>query len=305
MEGDAIGGSLNLVMKDAPNKLLLQANAAMGFNSMFTSEVYQKFSTSTINKMSPAEINGNTYVATPQDLSNAHLNYTNLDHPTNSTMGLTVGNRFGGQKQFGFIVSGSYQNIYRGTTSNFFLPNSQPGLDNIPLFSDLQLRKYSVQSKRVGVNGKFDFRINKNNKISLVNTLVRLDDYQSRAIWDTVALNSVVDNSYRSQWQYQSIYNSTLIGEHQLNKSFKADWNLAYSIANNHIADQASFTHQYAIVSTALTTDKLQSNSHLWSHNSDKDYAAYLNFTKNYRDNGMNFELKFGGLYRDKTVIIL
>lgn len=300
MEGDAIGGSINLVMKDAPSKLLLQANAALGYNNSFSSGGYSKFDKRTINKQSPSEVNGNNYTAVPKDFSNQHLNYNNVSAPLNSTFGLTVGNRFGRDKKFGFIVSGSYQNIYRGTTSNFFLPNAQPGLNNIPLFSNLQLRKYSVQSQRMGLNGKLDYQINSKNKISLVNTFVRLDDYQSRAIWDTVALNSVVDNSFRSQWQYQSIYNATLLGMHQLSQSVKVDWTATYSKANNHIADQASFTHQYAIVATTLTADKLQSSSHLWSHNSDEDLAAYLNISEKSELMGRPIELKAGGLYRTK-----
>ena len=300
MEGDAIGGSINLVMKDAPAKLLLQANASMGYNASFLTERYNQFSTSSIQKLSPAEINGAAYVAQIKDFSVAHLNYTNLNAPVNSTFGLTVGNRFGKNKQFGFIVSGSYQNIYRGTTSNFFLPNAQPGLDNIPLFSDLQLRKYSVQSKRVGLNGKLDYQINKNNKISLINTFVRLDDYQTRIVYDTVTLNSVVDNWQRSTWQYQSIYNTTLQGVHKLPSGFRIDWSLAYSIANNHIPDQSQFVHQYAIVATSLTSDKLQSLNHIWQHNSDKDWSGYVNTTKQTNLLGKSLELKFGGLIRNK-----
>lgn len=300
MEGDAIGGSINLVMKDAPNKFYFQANAATGYNTSFITGGYSKFDASSISKQSPAEIKGSTYTATPADFSNQHLNYTNYYRPINSTAGVTLGNRFGKDKKFGFIVSGSYQNIYRGTTSNFFLPNAQPGLNNIPLFSDLQLRNYSVQSKRQGINGKLDYQINKHNKIALVNTFVRLDDYQTRIIWDTVALNSVVNNSYRSQWQYQSIYNSTLLGTHELKEDLKLDWNLAYSKANNHIADQASFTHQYAIVATSLTTDKLQSSSHLWQHNSDQDFSASFNITESNELFGKSMEVKAGGLYRTK-----
>jgi len=300
MEGDAIGGTINLVMKDAPNKLLLQVNAATGYNTTFLTENYSKFDKSSMSKLSPAEINGATYVATPKDFSNAHLNYTEKKAPVNTTSGLTVGNRFGKNQQFGFIVSGSYQNIYRGTTSNFFLPNSQPGLNNVPLFSDLQLRKYSVQSQRIGLNGKLDFHINKNNKISLINTFVRLDDYQTRIVYDTVALNSVVDNWQRSQWQYQSIYNNTLQGLHKLNTNVKLDWSLVYSVANNHIPDQSQFIHQYAIVATSLTTDKLQKMTRIWTHNSDKDYSAYINLTNNTKLAGKPLEFKAGGLLRSK-----
>jgi len=300
MEGDAIGGSINLVMKDAPDDLLLQANIALGYNNILKDQTYQKFDKSSMNKLSPAEINGSTYIATPKDFPVAHLNYTDKPSPVNTTMGLTIGDRFGKGKKFGFIISGSYQNIYRGATSNFFLPNAQPGLNNIPLFSDLQLRNYSVQSQRLGLNGKLDFQINKNNKIALVNTYVKLNDYQTRIVYDTVALNSVVDNWQRSQWQYQSINNTTLQGFHKLNKSAKVDWSLVYSIANNHMPDQSQFIHQYAIVATSLTSDKLQKMTRIWSHNSDQDYSAYLNITQNAKLIGKQLELKFGGLIRSK-----
>jgi len=210
LEGDAIGGTINLVMKDAPDHLIVQGNVAGGFNTSFPDQTYSKFDNSTMLHSSPAQRFGAGYIANLNDLPVGHLNYTKITNPVNSTFGLTVGNRFGKDKKFGFIVSGSYQNIYRGTTSNFFLPSSQPGLNNIPLFSDLQLRKYSVQSERKGINAKLDYRINKNNKISIFNTYVHLDDYQTRFIWDTVALNSVVDNSQRSQWTFQSINNTTL-----------------------------------------------------------------------------------------------
>lgn len=301
MEGDAIGGTINLVMKDAPSKLLLQANAAFGYNTTFSSGDYLKFDKSSMNKQSPAEQNGSTYIATPKDFSTAHLNYTNKNTPINTTLGLTIGNRFGKNNRFGFIFSGSYQNIFRGTTSNFFLPNPQPGLDNIPLFSDLQLRKYSVRSQRVGLTGKLDYQLNANNKITLANTFVRLDDYQTRIVYDTVALNSVIDNWQRSTWQYQSIYNSTLQGIHKLNSLLKFDWSLVYSMANNHIPDQSQFIHQYPIVATNLSADKLQSMSRIWSHNSDKDYSLYLNLTIDPKFMHHTLEFKTGGLIRSKN----
>ncbi len=301
MEGDAIGGTINLVMKDAPQRKLFHVNFAVGYNNMFGKEDYQKFHTSGISKSSPAERNGLGYVATPADFSVSHLNYNDKGGPLNTTFGVSYGDRFGRNKKFGFIVSGSYQNIFRGTTSNFFLPNSQPGLNNIPLFSDLQLRKYSVQSRRMGLNTKLDYSINEHHKISLATTAVRLDDYQTRIIWDTVALNSLVTNSYRSQWQYQSIISNNLQGVHKLSPSFKADWSVVYSVANNHVPDQAQFAHQYAIVSTSLTTDKLQSMSRIWTHNTDKDVSGYLNLTKDFNLFKRAFELKAGGLLRSKT----
>lgn len=298
MEGDAIGGSINLVMKDAPSKFIFQANGSLGYNTTFSTEPYNKFSTASIDLLSPAEKHGPTYIATFKDFAVQQLYYNQMQSPVSSTLGINIGDRFGKNKKLGFIVSGSYQNIYRGITSNFFLPASQPGLYNIPLFSDLQLRKYSTQSKRTGITGKLDYRINAKNKISLASTYVRLDDYQTRIVWDTVALNSLVDNWQRSTWQYQSIYNNTLQGVHNLTSTTTLDWSLVYSVANNHIPDQAQFIHEYPIVSTSLSADKLQKMSRIWSHNSDQDYSAYANYIKKI---SKRFELKFGTLIRTKT----
>ncbi len=302
MEGDAIGGTINLVMKDAPDKLLLQANVAAGFSSILSDQPYQKFDKNSISKLSPNEIkSSSTYAAVPTDFSVAHLNYTTKSAPANTTMGLTVGSRFGLHKQFGFIVSGSYQNLYKGTNSTFFLPDAQPALNNTPQFVELMGRKYSSQSQRMGLNAKLDYQINKNNKISLVNTLVRLDDYQTRFISDTIALNSLVDEKYRSTWQYQSIYNTTLQGIHNLSSVSKLDWSLVYSIANNHIPDQSEFVHERPIVVTPIAGDNLQSLSHVWTHNSDKDYAAYINLTKDTKILSKRMEVKFGAVLKNKT----
>ena len=299
MEGDAIGGTINLVMKDAPEKKLLQINASTGYSDIFGQQPFEHFDHTVINKKSPNEINGLGYTAQPKDFTLAALNYNKLDNPINTTFGITYGNRFGARKQFGLIAAGSFQNIYKGTNSTFFLPNAQPGLNNVPEFQDLEARKYSFQSKRFGANVKLDYEINGKNKIALVNTFVRLDDYATRLLSDTVALNSLVDDYSRSTWQYQSIYNSTLQGFHKLSTSLKLDWSLVYSIANNHKPDEVELDNQFPIANP--TADNVQGITHVWSHNSDKDFAVYLNATDNTKLFGKSLEIKVGGLIRDKN----
>ncbi len=301
MEGDAIGGTINLVMKAAPEHRIFNVNVAAGYNNIFGRENFSGFNKKDISKLSPAEINGTDYIANTKEFSLAHLNYNSIAYPVNSTLGLTVGNRLGKDRKFGYILSASSQNIFRGTTSNFFLPNSQPAFNNIPLFSDLQLRKYSVHSNRKGFNGKADYRINNRNNISLAGTFARLDDYQARIIYDTVALNSVVDNKFRSTWQYQSIANATLQGNHQLNTSVKLDWGLVYSVAQNHVPDQAEFIHQYSIIANSTSNDIVQSATHTWAHNKDKDLSAYFNIAKETHLFGQPIEIKLGGLERNKV----
>ena len=114
-------------------------------------------------------------------------------------------------------------------------------------------------------------------------------------------MNSVVDNWQRSQWIFQTINSTTLQGEHKLTSNDKIDWSLVSSTAKSNTPDQSQFIHQYAIVATSLTADKLQSMSRIWSKNTDQDKSAYFNYTKNTSIFNRDFELKLGGLYRDKN----
>ena len=114
-------------------------------------------------------------------------------------------------------------------------------------------------------------------------------------------MNSLIDEKRRSTWQYQSIYNSTIQGYHSVTPALLFDWSLVYSIANNHIPDQAEFSHEHPIVISPLAGDNLQSLSHIWSHNSDKDYATYINLTHKTKIFGKSMELKIGGLLRSKS----
>jgi len=307
MEGDAIGGTINLVMKDAPSTKLFQVNASGGYNNIFNQQDYLKFNNGSISKSSPAEIHGSDYHAVPADFQVNSLNYTKKGTPINTAFGLTAGNRFGANKEFGVLFSGSYQNIFSGTQSTFLLPNAQPGLNNNPQFVDLYYRRYSTDNQRLGLTGKLDYHIGRNNKLALTNTYVRLNMFQTRQSFDTIALNSLVDESYRTTWQYQSINSTSLQGIHLLSPTWTIDWTGAYSVAANHIPDQATFTHEYPVLydpATKTTTrgapDITQGMTRNWEHNTDKDWSGYLNVTKQTRLLGRSLEIKLGGMARDK-----
>lgn len=306
-EGDAIGGTINLVMKDAPVNKLVQFNFSTGYNNIFNKQDFSQFDKGLINKKSPNEINGPAYASTPAEFSNRILDYKHTAIPVNSTFGLTLGNRFGKYKRWGVLVSASYQNQYRGTSTTVFTTSSTSNVDNVPAFEYLMNRQYSQLSKRLGVTAKMDYRFNNKNKISLFTTYVRLSDIQVRNSTDTTnAINQTLSYSSRSTWQYQSIYNNTLQGIHQLTPTLTADWSAAYSVAHNAMPDQTSFSHGGLSVDrtgpvVALQGDDiLSSMSRTWVKNSDKDLSGYLNLTRQFRLFNTSFELKAGGLYRDK-----
>lgn len=125
MEGDAIGGTMNMIMKNAPDKLHVQVNVSGGYNTLFSGRSYSRFSHSVINKRSPGEIHGTDYQATGNDFTKANLDFTPKSNPINSTIGFSAGNRFF-RKRLGVVLASSYQDIFRGSNSDFFIQMRSP-----------------------------------------------------------------------------------------------------------------------------------------------------------------------------------
>ena len=320
MEGDAIGGTMNLVMKSAPEKFLLSANASAGYSTLFSSNDFLAFSHSGINKQSPAEIHGNSYGASPTDFTTSNLNFSKKSTPVNSTYGLTIGDRFL-NKRLGVILSASYQNLYKGAVSERLVPDAQPLPSpdaNTLNPSDSYVRTYSTQTNRIGLQNKIDYVFDSRNRISLFNLYLHQNELETRYTPDssTAGLNStatqtLVTSEYRSRWQIQDIYNGTLHGDHQLSSRVKLDWTGVYSSAKQQIPDMATYTwDQVYYRETSGKTDSVKSTipvgtsnviTHRWQHNTDQDWAGYANLA--YKPTLFHREVEFqtGGLYRYKT----
>jgi outer membrane receptor protein involved in Fe transport len=319
MEGDAIGGTMNLVMKSAPSRFLFTANVSGGYNTLFSDRPFTSFPHGGINRNSPAEIQGNGYAANPiTDFPVGNLHYSNNSAPVNSTLGMTIGNRFL-NKKLGVILSASYQNFYKGSTSQRLIPDAQPltaPAANTPSFSDAYVRQYNTHTNRIGLQNKIDYVFNSRNTISLFNLYLRQNDYESRYTPDTtVGLNSSATQSQlsienRSTWQIQDIYNATLHGEHQLSSKLVFDWSGVYSIAKKEVPDQASYNFDAKVTRAnggkTVTVDSTISQgtgvmTRIWQHNKDQDLAGYADLTYTTKLIGRIVEFKAGGLYRYKT----
>ena len=318
MEGDAIGGTMNLVMKDAPDHFLLTANAAGGYNTIFNDRPFLSFPHSGLNKKSPAEIYGNEYYANANtDFPKGQFNYSS-SHPANEQLGLTVGNRFL-DKRLGVILSASYQNFYKGATREALISDAQPQLtptnNNLPAFSDSYVRQYDTRTTRLGLQNKIDYVINNKNRISLFNMYLRQNDFETRYTPDsTVGLNSSASQvqlnpEYRSTWTIQDIYSATLHGDHQLSNKVKLDWSGVYSIARKQMPDQSWYSFDETITSSngkVISDDSTVSQgsgtvNHVWQHNKDQDLSGYANLA--YKPYIFNRDIEFeaGGMYRYKT----
>lgn len=163
MEGDAIGGVMNLQLKDAPQRMMVKASYSIGYNQLFLDRSFYQFDRQAVSLKSPSEVHDKDYLATSADFPTANLKFTPVQPMPNMTGGFSIGNRLLKSKKLGVIFSGSYQNTHSGANTIFFSPNSQPSEGTVPLqgnkptFDNIQNRLYSTLQKRLGLHTKFDY----------------------------------------------------------------------------------------------------------------------------------------------------
>nr|MBA4166012.1 TonB-dependent receptor plug domain-containing protein [Chitinophagaceae bacterium] len=75
MEGDAIGGTVNMVMKDAPENQQFKVLGSLGYSALFFNRKFDQFSRAGIRKKSLIEEKGAAYTAQPQDFSRSNLDF--------------------------------------------------------------------------------------------------------------------------------------------------------------------------------------------------------------------------------------
>jgi len=313
MEGDAVGGAMNLVMKNAPDHLVLYASAATGYNQTLMDRNFQGFSRTGFALNDPIQKYGQNYQATANDFQRRTGDFSSAKAPANGLMSFTLGNRITKDKKLGAIISGSYQNTFKGSDAIFFLPSIQPGVNNTPAITDLETRKYSTQETRAGLHSKVDYEINNKNSISLYGLLLQLNELQTRNVIDTtVQINRVgpgtgpVDFTQRAAMRKQAIENVTLQGKHLVADKFKMDYTLAYSKATMDVPDM---TELHTTTNAAIDTNGnhipapvlFKSFKHSWERTTDEDRQSLLNFTYTPEIAGKEVEFMAGGMYRNKT----
>ncbi|MEI8136374.1 MAG: TonB-dependent receptor [Bacteroidota bacterium] len=302
MEGDAIGGATNLVLKSAPQAFLVNANASLGYNQFLFNKPFTSFDTKGINKKSPSQMHPGV-LATNADFPTASYTYKNIEPQPNIVASLSIGNRFLKRKQLGILISGSYQNTYNLTNDVFLLPAAQPQWTppNQPLIADILLRTYSLQQIRKAIHTKIDYVFNPRHKISIYSMYVGLDAIRQRNTIDTIGIGSAIANvekHFESKVIYQSIYNSTLHGEHTIIKNLVLDYSGAYSKAWANSPDWGSITINGVASSP---TYKWKTYTRRWLQTSDEDISYYANLTYSLNVFKQGIELKAGGMNRNKT----
>jgi TonB-dependent receptor len=310
LEGDAIGGSVNMVMKNAPDHFQVNANIATGYSQLFFDRDFTSFDASGISRKSPYELHGRTYTATQADFTKGTLDYTTKKPAPNVIGSLSLGQRFFDSK-LGVIVAGSYQNTYRGSNSTFY-NSAVNGTDAYAVITSKSYRQYSEQQTRLGLHGKVDYAFDKNNKLSLYNVFVDLKNQQLRdavgtsynGVYDPTAGNAELTYDTRSRLTEQKIYNSTLHGDHKLfGDRFKIQWSAVYSTAQNEVPDNTTISLnglRQGFVDKRTSLVNTSPVNRRWERNTDEDKAGYLDLTYTAPIGGVKVDFTVGGLYRDK-----
>ena len=323
MEGDAAGGVVDMVMKDAPSCFQLQANAAIGTTDYFWKDGrdYITSNRSDYTKKAPYEAFGSEYKASMSDFKNGPVQLKSHSMPApNFIGGLSVGNRFWNDR-LGVILAGSIQNTFRGTERTYNSVKMASG-EQAMYISKLNHRYYSIHDLTTGVHAKFDLTLPEH-KIEWYNMYVRTNSkgvrYNNSIGTEYIGANSYTqDDEIRSLSTTQSIFATNLKGTHHLTKNFTLDWSGIFSQAKEEDPDRTYVTLSNS-VSTEADADGNILSGNLWDtnknitktfpkdaerrfqHNMDTDWAGYINLTYDtHFANDVEALWKAGAQYRRK-----
>ncbi|QKG58456.1 outer membrane beta-barrel protein [Hymenobacter sp. BRD128] len=316
MEGDAIGGTVNIVTKTAPDTTLLLATGSVGYGQLFLDRKWSWFDKAAIQQQSPNERAGQVVTSQPGDFSRANLHVSPKQAPANSTAGLTYGRRFLNQR-LGFIAAASWQDQYFGSNGTFaeVQPQLNESRQNVTLVSAPRLT--SSHQRNVGLVTHVDFVINPRNKIGWHNLLLLSDFSQARTSTDsslvdqhTIAGTGTMHDYVRTLTQRQLVENAKLEGVHELRPNLLLDWAAVATEGRERAPDWATVNLVYLLrVDPSDPTGRriqrtqsfLEPVDRLWRHNDNRDLSGLLNLTYQPTLFGQNLELKAGGLYRHTT----
>lgn len=287
MEGDGIGGAVNLVMKDAPERMEVNANLATGYNALYFNRDFESFSHRAGQKMSPYERMGRPedYAVTMDDFTTENMHLRSARPRPDIIGGFSFGDRYFNNR-LGLMLAVSYQNLFRGKDTDLYYVSGSSG-------NGTENRTYSEEQSRLGAHAKLDYRFNGRHKLMLYAGYMDLRESevrngQNRKDWIV-----------KMQWNRQYIINTTLKGEHSfLEKNrLKLDWTGVFSKAYSTSPDNSKIyinmqqPHLY-------NTDSAEKR---WEHNSDRDFAFYANLSYDFSF-GLEHSLllKAGGMYRNK-----
>ncbi len=309
MEADAIGGTVNMVMRSAPSKKLINADVQLGYNSMHFQRPFGTYDRSNVRRQSPKERFGDDYMAVPGDFPTENMTLQQVQALPDVLANISLGNRYKSGK-LGVMVGASFQNSYRPVSNYFYDPavNGMPG--NPQIMRQLIERETSSQMQRIAFHGKVDYKYNPRNTLSLYIGQYNLNEFrvrdQLRRESFVAADNFAVYPITRFSNIYQSITTADFRGEHHLSDALKIDWSAVYSLASNERPDDGVFSRagQFVVATGEVTNEIVYfqgtRNARVWERNQDGDLSGYFNLSYKPEVFHQKVTLQTGGVVRNK-----
>lgn len=308
MEGDAIGGIVNLIMKEAPDTSFLKANVSTGYNQYNFGHQFLTFDTKAVMAKDFNEQKGPDYVPGISEFGRQNLIVRQEQAPPDYSAEVSAGTTFLHDK-LRLMVAGGMQNLSQTSTNNYIDYSSAP--DNSLLVNFWENQLYCKIQRRYSGYAKLDYHINPNNYISLYGSVFQLNETRAREVIDTLNEDNRTEPGTGTVHSYNQtitdnsgVVSTVLTGNHKVLKNLRIDWTATYAGANSHSPDYASVFLTQTIPTPGVTTPKYLNYTNaftrLWQWDIDQNESVYLNLTYNPIVLNHQIVFKVGGMGRSK-----
>ncbi len=308
--GDAIGGSTDLMLREAPDRFVFTASAASGSTSGVLGSAFSTFDRNSVPELDPERLHGTVSDADPtteikprfnpssSDFTTANLIFTNKTAPPDGLFSTLIGDRFF-DNRLGLMASGSFQNTYNEVHTDFYSLGSDINTVDaeghlIPYASIYDSQNYFINKTRGGVLAKGDFIADEGQELSATYLYVRQEEAQTRHALEVEIDGSRGGNDLtytnRSALRTQDISSITLAGDHFTTSPLSLKWTLNYTDALQDRPDEA----EYSVLQNYGPNGQLQSFqglgdiTHSWRKNDDHQDLGKVDATWHLTPDGMN-----------------
>ncbi len=273
MEGDAIGGSVNVVTREAPDKPVFRVRLGTGYSSMFLNRDYIGFRTDSI-MADPLERFGRSYEAGPDDFprDNVRLEYST---PLPDFMGeITAGTRLL-DGRLGIMLGGSLQQKHQ--FSEVVRNYAALDMENDVYYTHREYRVHSHSKTNSGLNLKADYRLSEKSSVAASVVAFFRRNRETRFLSDTnYAFIPILYTKKRTVFQQHNIVTSSLSGKHEFNR-FRLKWRGGWAYADQYKPDRAEVVTTNAMLGDVVISDEyFQHVDRDWQHNTDNDVEGSI-----------------------------
>jgi len=294
--GDAIGGSTDLLLREAPENFILSLSAATGYSASLINTPFNTFDKNSVNDLDPQRMHGTVsdldpttqikprYNPVSSDFTTNNLIFTNKSAPPDGLFSGIIGDRFFGGK-FGVLAAGSYQNTYDKTPTDFYTVGSDINRVDAeghltPYTATYDDQIYFTNKIRDGAVVKADYIADEGNEFTATYMGVRQEEDQvlHGLQVQTDGERGAADLTYtnRSAIRTQTISSISLNGQDFTKSIVQLNWTLNYTDAIQDRPDEAEYTlfQNYGPNGQLQPFQGLDNISHSWRKNDDNQFLG-------------------------------